>query len=61
MALETDPISLVPDAAAHIVDGAGNKTLGSKGDVYFFPAGSMVIFSTSDHGLAYYTVQRAKK
>lgn len=52
---------VVLDGVFEMVDGAGNKSEAKKGDVYFFPAGSMVTFSTSQEGLAFYTVQRARK
>lgn len=52
---------LIIEGSFQMVDGAGNRTLGKSGDVYFFPAGSMVTFSTEDHGLAFYTVQRVMK
>ncbi|EEU34978.1 uncharacterized protein NECHADRAFT_37399 [Fusarium vanettenii 77-13-4] len=52
---------VVLDGVFEMVDGAGSKSVAKKGDVYFFPAGSMVTFSTSQEGLAFYTVQRARK
>jgi ethanolamine utilization protein EutQ (cupin superfamily) len=44
-----------------LVDGTGNKSSAKKGDVYFFPENSMVTFSTSDEGMAFYAVQRKRK
>lgn len=52
---------IVLEGSFEMIDGAGNKSSSSKGDVYFYPAGSMVTFSTTEGGLAFYTVQRAKK
>ncbi|KAH7231563.1 hypothetical protein B0J15DRAFT_555718 [Fusarium solani] len=52
---------IVLDGVFEMLDGAGNKSVAKKGDVYFFPAGSMVTFSTSQEVLAFYTVQRARK
>lgn len=52
---------VVLDGTFELVDGVGNKSSAKKGDVYFFPENSMVTFSTSDEGLAFYTVQRKKK
>lgn len=52
---------IVLEGTFEMVDGAGSKTEAKKGDVYFFPAGSMVTFSTQQEGLAFYTVQRPKK
>ncbi|CAG9975663.1 unnamed protein product [Clonostachys byssicola] len=52
---------IILDGTFELVDGTGNKSSAKKGDVYFFPENSMVTFSTSDEGLAFYTVQRKKK
>ncbi|CAI6097296.1 unnamed protein product [Clonostachys chloroleuca] len=52
---------VVLDGTFELVDGVGNKSSAKKGDVYFFSENSMVTFSTSDEGLAFYTVQRKKK
>ena len=52
---------IVVEGSFHIVDGLGNTSVGKKGDVYYFPAGSTVTFSTEQEALAFYTVQRFKK
>ncbi len=52
---------IVLEGTLELIDGAGNKSMAKKGDVYFFPAGSMVTFSTQKEGLAFYTVQRPMK
>lgn len=52
---------IILEGSFDFIDGAGSKTHAAKGDAYFFPAGSQVTFSTIDEGLAFYTVQRARK
>lgn len=52
---------IVLEGSFEFLDGAGNKSVAQKGDAYFFPAGTQVTFSTTSEGLAFYTVQRARK
>lgn len=41
-----------------IADETGQSVRGEKGDVFYFPKGSKITFTTSDYGLAFYTGQR---
>ncbi|KAK3074466.1 hypothetical protein LTR53_003074 [Teratosphaeriaceae sp. CCFEE 6253] len=41
-----------------ISDEAGNKVHATAGDVFHFPKGSKITFTTEDYGLAFYTGQR---
>jgi len=41
-----------------ISDEAGNKVHATPGDVFYFPKGSKITFTTEDYGLAFYTGAR---
>ncbi|KAK5166013.1 RmlC-like cupin domain-containing protein [Cryomyces antarcticus] len=41
-----------------IADEAGNKVRAVPGDVFYFPKGSVITFTTDDYGLAFYTGAR---
>lgn len=41
-----------------IADGEGQTVTATKGDVFYFPKGSTITFTTSDYGLAFYCGQR---
>jgi len=43
-----------------IADEAGNKVTASAGDVFYFPKGSVITFTSEKGGLAFYTGQRAE-
>jgi ethanolamine utilization protein EutQ (cupin superfamily) len=43
-----------------ITDAGGQTTKAQPGDVVFFPKGSTITFTTSDHGLGFYVGQRKK-
>jgi ethanolamine utilization protein EutQ (cupin superfamily) len=43
-----------------IADEAGNKVTAVAGDVFYFPKGSVITFTTEKGGLAFYTGQRAE-
>ena len=55
-----DEMKIIVDGHFHISDEAGNKATGVKGDVFYFPKGSKITFTTDDFGLAFYTGQRPK-
>jgi ethanolamine utilization protein EutQ (cupin superfamily) len=43
-----------------IADETGQKVTAVAGDVFYFPKGSVITFTTEKGGLAFYTGQRAK-
>lgn len=43
-----------------IADETGQKVTATAGDVFYFPKGSVITFTTEKGGLAFYTGQRAK-
>ncbi|RYO81918.1 hypothetical protein DL766_001689 [Monosporascus sp. MC13-8B] len=43
-----------------VSDEAGNKVHPVPGDVFYFPKGSKITFSTEDYGLGFYCGQREK-
>ncbi len=53
-------MKIIIDGHFDISDEAGNKAHGVKGDVFYFPKGSKITFTTEDFGLAFYTGQRSK-
>jgi ethanolamine utilization protein EutQ (cupin superfamily) len=55
-----DEMKIIIDGHFDISDEAGNKAHGVKGDVFYFPKGSKITFTTEDFGLAFYTGQRPK-
>jgi ethanolamine utilization protein EutQ (cupin superfamily) len=53
-------MKIIIDGSFEILDEAGNKVHAVAGDVFYFPAGSKITFTTEDFGLAFYCGQRAK-
>lgn len=53
-----DEMKIFLEGDMTIADATGQSVVASKGDVFFFPAGSTITFTTSDYGLAFYVGQR---
>ncbi|KAK0257825.1 hypothetical protein B0A54_10866 [Friedmanniomyces endolithicus] len=55
-----DEMKIILECHFDISDETGNKVHAEKGDVFYFPKGSKITFTTEDYGLAFYTGQRAE-
>ncbi|KAK0288203.1 hypothetical protein LTR91_017099 [Friedmanniomyces endolithicus] len=55
-----DEMKIILEGHFDISDETGNKVHAEKGDVFYFPKGSKITFTTEDYGLAFYTGQRAE-
>ncbi|KAK0342635.1 hypothetical protein LTR91_025411 [Friedmanniomyces endolithicus] len=55
-----DEMKIILEGHFDISDETGNKVHAQKGDVFYFPKGSKITFTTEDYGLAFYTGQRAE-
>ncbi|KAI2463607.1 putative ethanolamine utilization protein [Annulohypoxylon bovei var. microspora] len=51
-------MKIIIEGSFDISDEAGNKAHAVPGDVFYFPKGSKITFTTEDYGLAFYTGQR---
>ena len=56
-----DEMKIVVDGDYEISDETGQKVQAVKGDVFFFPKGSKITFTTKEGGLAWYCGQRKSK
>ena len=55
-----EEMKLIIDGEFHISDGSGEKITASKGDLIYFPKGSVITFRTDDFGLGYFVGQRGQ-
>jgi mannose-6-phosphate isomerase-like protein (cupin superfamily) len=55
-----DEIKIILEGHFYIKDETGREVKAEKGDVFFFPKGSRIIFQTEDYGLAFFVGQREK-
>lgn len=53
-------MKIIIEGKFEISDEAGNKVTGSPGDVFYFPKGAKITFTTDDYGLAFFVGQRAE-
>ncbi|KAI1502427.1 ethanolamine utilization protein-like protein [Biscogniauxia marginata] len=53
-------MKIIIEGSFDVSDEAGTKVHAVPGDVFYFPAGSKITFTTDDYGLAFYTGQRAR-
>lgn len=53
-----DEMKIILEGQFEISDGEGQTVTATKGDVFFFPKGSTITFTTPDYGLAFYVGQR---
>jgi len=51
-------MKIILEGHFHISDETGQSVKATKGDVFYFPKGSKITFTTDDYGLAFYTGQR---
>lgn len=53
-----DEMKIILQGDYTISDETGQKVTATPGDVFFFPKGSTITFTTTDYGLAFYVGQR---
>lgn len=53
-------MKIIVEGSYDIEDETGQKVHAVPGDVFFFPKGAKITFTTDDYGLAFYTGQRAE-
>ena len=53
-----DEMKIILEGDFTISDETGQEVTASPGDVFFFPKGSVITFTTSNYGLAFYCGQR---
>ena len=53
-------IKLIVDGEFHISDDTGQTVEAARGDLFYFPEGSTITFSTPDFGLGYFVGQRGE-
>ncbi|RMJ27107.1 ethanolamine utilization protein EutQ [Aspergillus sp. HF37] len=54
-----DEMKIILEGEFEIADESGQKVKARPGDVFYFPKGSKITFTTESYGLAFYTGQRA--
>ncbi|KAL3417204.1 ethanolamine utilization protein [Phlyctema vagabunda] len=55
-----DEMKIIVDGEFEIADETGQKVTATKGDVFYFPKGSKITFTTPNFGLGFFVGQRAK-
>ncbi|PKY02296.1 hypothetical protein P168DRAFT_292385 [Aspergillus campestris IBT 28561] len=55
-----DEMKIILEGEFEIADETGQKVTATPGDVFHFPKGTKVTFTTPSYGLAFFTGQRAK-
>ncbi|KAL7629115.1 hypothetical protein AAE478_000634 [Parahypoxylon ruwenzoriense] len=53
-------MKIIVEGSFDITDEAGNKAHAVPGDVFYFPKGSKITFTTDDYGLGFFCGQRAR-
>ncbi|EEA22722.1 hypothetical protein TMatcc_001570 [Talaromyces marneffei ATCC 18224] len=53
-----DEMKIILEGEYEISDETGQKVTAKPGDVFYFPKGSKITFTTPSYGLAFYTGQR---
>ncbi|KAH7009898.1 RmlC-like cupin domain-containing protein [Ilyonectria destructans] len=53
-----DEMKIILEGDYTISDETGQSVTATKGDVFYFPAGATITFTTTDYGLAFYVGQR---
>ena len=53
-------MKLIIDGEITIADDTGQSVTATRGDLFYFPAGSTITFSTDDFGLGYFVGQRGE-
>lgn len=49
-----DEMKIILEGKFEISDETGQKVTGTPGDVFYFPKGATITFTTEDYGLAFY-------
>ncbi|CEJ59663.1 ethanolamine utilization protein [Penicillium brasilianum] len=55
-----DEMKIILEGQFEISDETGQKVTALPGDVFYFPKGAKITFTTETYGLAFYTGQREK-
>jgi len=55
-----DEMKIIVDGDFEISDESGQSVKAGKGDVFFFPKGSVITFKTVNGGLGFFCGQRGK-
>ncbi|KAJ5249125.1 hypothetical protein N7468_000576 [Penicillium chermesinum] len=55
-----EEMKIILEGEFEISDENGQKVTATKGDVFYFPKGSTITFTTPDYGLAFFVGQRAE-
>jgi len=55
-----DEMKIIVDGDFDISDESGQSVKATKGDVFFFPKGSVITFKTENGGLGFFCGQRGK-
>lgn len=55
-----DEMKIILEGDYTVADATGKSVNAKPGDVFFFPKGSTITFTTTDYGLAFYVGQRKK-
>ncbi|KAJ5110061.1 hypothetical protein N7532_002706 [Penicillium argentinense] len=55
-----DEMKIILEGQFEISDETGQKVTAVPGDVFYFPKGTTITFTTPDYGLAFFTGQRAE-
>ncbi|GAB1217360.1 hypothetical protein ATERTT37_006599 [Aspergillus terreus] len=55
-----DEMKIILEGEFEIADETGQKVTAKPGDVFYFPKGAKITFTTPSYGLAFYTGQRAQ-
>ncbi|KAB8075620.1 RmlC-like cupin domain-containing protein [Aspergillus leporis] len=55
-----DEMKIILEGEFEIADETGQKVAASPGDVFYFPKGAKITFTTPSYGLAFFTGQRVK-
>ncbi|KAJ5180108.1 hypothetical protein N7492_003318 [Penicillium capsulatum] len=55
-----DEMKIIVEGKFEIADETGQKVTAVAGDVFYFPKGAKITFTTDDYGLAFFTGQRAE-
>ncbi|EFW18889.1 hypothetical protein D8B26_007106 [Coccidioides posadasii str. Silveira] len=55
-----DEMKIILEGEFEISDATGQKVSAKPGDVFYFPKGAKITFTTPSYGLAFFTGQRAE-
>ncbi|KAI1910089.1 hypothetical protein LOZ53_002504 [Ophidiomyces ophidiicola] len=55
-----DEMKVIVEGEMEIADATGQKASARPGDVFYFPKGTVITFTTSSYGVGFFTGQRAE-